>query len=98
MANKFKDSHPNALKVLEESISSHTDIHDALKGVAGERTTPAETSTTTEASSTTPTRSRTVAQPDFDGDTVPVFGSNLTFHTLTTDDFTASKTFFGWKH
>lgn len=97
MANKFKDSHPNGLKVLEESISTHTDVHDALKGVEGERTTPPATSTTAEVGST-PNRSRTVAQPDFDGDTVPVFGSNLTFHTLTTDDFSASKTFFGWKH
>lgn len=98
MANKFKESHPNALKVMGESISSHTDIHDALKGVEGERTAPPETSTTTEVSTTAPNRSRTVAQPDFDGDTVPVFGSNLTFNTLTADDFTASKKFFGWKH
>jgi len=34
-------------------------------------------------STATPARSRTVPQPDFDEETVLVFGPNLTFHTLT---------------
>ena len=90
--NKYQDSHATSLKKLESLVEKCNDIQTALKGREGEAT-PAPSSTTT----TTPpsSRARTVATPDYEGESIPVFGSDVDLAQVSMNDFTASTQFCG---
>lgn len=91
--NKYQDSHGASLKAMAEFVQKDEDIKTALKGVESEAN-PAPSSTTTPTAPSTP-RVRTVATPDYGGDSVPVFGSNVDLAQVSMDDFTASTQFCG---
>lgn len=91
--NKYQDSHGASLKAMAEFVQKDEDIKTALKGVESEAN-PAPSSTTTPTAPSTP-RARTVAAPDYGGDSVPVFGSNVDLAQVSMDDFTASTQFCG---
>ncbi len=89
VTNKYQNTHGSHLKKLTEILTDEADILSALRGMEGE-TTSVETATTP-----SPAPVRTVATPDFAGEQVPTFGSNVELQPSTMDDFSASVQFHG---
>ena len=90
--NKYATSHSAALKTLEEEIAAKKDITVALKGSNEDAQSTAAT-TSASALVDTPSTTRTVATPDFEGETVPVYNTRIELESKTLDEFNESRTF-----
>ena len=90
--NKYMTSHGAVLKTLDEEIAANKDISAALKG-SNEDAQSMNATTSASALVDTPTTTRTVASPDFEGETVPVYDTRIVLESKTLDEFNESRTF-----
>ena len=88
MKNKYQVSHPAQLKTLEEKLAQQKDIATALKGSEG----PGSSTTGSSSNAGSGGPSRTLATPDFEGETVPTYDTRIDLEAKPLEDFNESRT------
>ena len=92
MKNKYQASHSAQLKTLEETIAGQKEITSALKGSEGEPRSSTSGVPFNAANAGSNGPSRTLATPDFDGETVPTYDTRIDLEAKSLDEFNESRT------
>ena len=91
MKNKYQASHPSQLKALEETISSYKDVTLALQGSGSEA--ESSTAATSGGADGASGITRTLARPDFEGESVPSYDTKVELEAKPMDEFNETRTF-----